>query len=128
MTISSTESIACPRCEDTAVIREVISGPHKFQAWCEQCQRSIKWVGADEPRKSRRGQAKLVRDFSEGYCELCLRCTADVPGRGTLEAHHIIEKHEGGSVFRENIWILCTACHSHVHWARTYMNDHHKEN
>lgn len=60
----------------------------------------------------------LVRKYGQEFCELCLRKENDMPGPQTLEAHHVVEHQSGGGEGRENIWIVCTACHRLIHLRR----------
>lgn len=45
----------------------------------------------------------------------------ELPLPEVLEAHHVVEVQEGGSDERDNLWIVCTACHSMIHYLRTYL-------
>ena len=77
--------------------------------------------------KSRKGQADLVKKYSKGFCEICLRTKQDLPLPEVLEAHHIIEVARGGDDEAENIQICCTPCHRWIHHQRTYLGHYHKQ-
>jgi 5-methylcytosine-specific restriction endonuclease McrA len=97
---------------------------HYARATCVECDRWITFLKKpdSDPTKYRRPtqHRKLVDKFSNGYCELCLRRQEDLPKGETLHAHHVHEYQDGGEAKRENIWIVCTACHSLINWRRTY--------
>lgn len=111
------------------------AGPHKFVMMdtgvlyakyvCGECSRWITWVqkpDSDPTKYKRPNQHRdLVKEFSRGFCEMCLCRSSELPKGQTLEAQHVLEYAEhNGSSERENIWILCTGCHRMVHWIRTY--------
>lgn len=100
------------------------SGVHYAKIECINCRRFIRWLSKPEsdPTKYKRPNAHkdLVSKFSNGFCEMCLRDQNNLPKGQTLEAQHVIEFQDGGSEKRENIWIVCTACHRWIHWIRTY--------
>lgn len=111
----------CPRCgyiNGRAQIEETPEGPHWGKLVCFNCGAWWGWISKPGAEKRHRPAAHrdLVHKYSPGYCELCLRPEDEV----TLHAHHVIPFHAGGESVRENIWILCEACHTHVEWTRTY--------
>lgn len=104
-------------------------GGHYARIECASCKRFIKWEGkpkelkAVDPRSE--VSKKLVARYSQGFCELCLRRKEDLPEPQTLEGHHKVQVSQGGTDDRENLWILCTACHRWIHWQRTYTGHYH---
>ena len=120
----------CVRCGSAE--RKTIIGPHAGGHYsrieCNNCGKFIKW-GKDpnKQKKSRKGNAELVKQFSKGYCEICLRKKKQLPKPQTLEAHHIIEVNQGGGDDAENIQIACTNCHRLIHHLRTYLGYYHTE-
>lgn len=116
----------CPQCGDGGPhsVEVLTTGVHYAKASCGRCRRFLKFLPKpdDDPTKYKRQKAhlNLVDQYSNGYCEMCLRQKGELPKGETLEAQHVIEYQDGGSEKRENIWILCTSCHRMVHWLRTY--------
>jgi predicted HNH restriction endonuclease len=80
----------------------------------------LRWLTKpdSDPTKYKRPtqHLNLVADI----CEMCMRTLNEFPKGTTLEAHHVMEFKDDGSNARENIWIICTACHRMIHWIRTY--------
>lgn len=91
---------------------------------CTACGRTLGFLpkSADDPTKYRRPNEhrELVSRFGKGYCELCLRLEVELKGRQGLVGHHVLPFQSDGEAKRENVWILCTACHRIVEWMRTY--------
>lgn len=97
-------------------------GGHYAKIVCLECDRFHKWEGKPEGTpKRRKNQAKLLERYSKGFCELCLRQSNQIPLPQVLEAHHVIPVTDGGSDDRDNIQIVCTACHKLIHHQRTYL-------
>jgi 5-methylcytosine-specific restriction endonuclease McrA len=115
----------CGRCKaDFLMVYEVMqTGPHYAKLICPQC-RGVQWMPKPDtdPTKYTRPAAHtdLVEKYSRGFCELCLREKGELRKRDTFMAHHVWPFKYDGSEGRENIWILCTACHRLVEWQRTY--------
>jgi hypothetical protein len=97
---------------------------HYAKLLCGKCDRFLGWLPKPdgEPTKYKREaeHKDLVRKFSKGYCELCLLKEGDLRSRQTLVAHHVVAYKNGGKAIRENIWILCSACHALVEYQRRY--------
>jgi 5-methylcytosine-specific restriction endonuclease McrA len=116
----------CRHCGDQGphTVDLTTSGVHHAKVTCGGCNRFLRWLPKPEsdPTKYRRptSHTNLVADYGQGYCEMCLRKKEDLPPKQTLEAQHVLEFKDGGSNERENIWIVCTACHRMIHWIRTY--------
>lgn len=125
MTEQPTVMHKCSRCGDGGPhLTELrTTGVHYANGWCRKCNNHFFPPKPDsDPTKYKRPKphTDLVTKFSRGFCELCLRKQAQLPKGQTLEAQHVIEFSDGGEPNRENIWIVCTACHRHIHWTRTY--------
>lgn len=98
-------------------------GPHYAEKRCGSCGKHLGWVPKPDRDKSRR-EAKhtdLVRKYFRGFCDLCLITEKYLPHGEVWEAHHVLEYQNGGGAERENVWILCTACHKLVNWRRIYL-------
>ncbi|MBA7685518.1 hypothetical protein ES703_93943 [subsurface metagenome] len=116
--------IPCPGCGATESVKRIrTDGVHYASLHCGRCGRWLAWL--PKPcvgKKWRPGRHReLVRKYSRGYCELCLRKAEELPGGQTLEGHHVRELQHGGSDARDNVTILCSACHRLVHWVRTWV-------
>lgn len=116
---------SCPHCKSAGPHKMKLrtKGVHYADAWCSACERH--WFASkpdSDPTKYRRPSSHkdLVGKYGKGFCEMCLRDEADLPKGTTLEAQHVNEFKDGGDNTRENIWIVCTACHKLIHWVRTY--------
>ena len=124
----TSDRLVCPECLSPNLV-EVISpnrGGHYGKLVCRNCNdRFIKWLPkpkeAKTPDPRSEVSKKLVTKYSQGFCEICLRCDRDLPKPQTLEGHHIIQVKDGGTDDNSNIQIVCTACHRLIHWQRTYM-------
>lgn len=116
--------VACRHCGSRS-LREV-PGPHRAghyaRADCSECGRFVRWLPKpQEGKRRRKGQAALLRRYSNEHCELCMRKSGDLPLPQVLEAHHVVEVKDGGTDERENVWVVCTHCHRLIHHFRTYM-------
>lgn len=110
----------CRQCGSTQTVTRLRPDTiHHAEYRCLAC-RCRGWL--PKPHSDRRPAAHrdLVAKFSQGFCELCLRRVSELPDNCSLEGHHVIEYHDGGTSDRDNVWILCTACHRLVTWTRTY--------
>lgn len=118
--------IKCPKCghDGPHVVVLETQSVHHARETCAKCLAFVRWIAkpSDDPTKYKRPQKhrNLVAEYSRGFCEMCLRLEDDLPKGQTMEAQHVIEFQDGGSEKRENIWIVCTACHRMIHWLRTY--------
>lgn len=131
----------CKKCGSKESLRHELVQPgepgqqHYARIVCDHlpCEGThTQWGAKPDTDKAKRPAAhrKLVREArGEGRtrCEMCLRHESDLPGTQQLEAHHVDEYQNGGPAEQGNLWILCTACHRQVHWARTYFGHYHEE-
>ena len=106
----------------TSILRE--SGVHYAEWRCPECNKHHGFIpkpdGDSSRQKREPSHRELVKKFGKGFCECCLTKEGRLRKGRTLEAHHVIEYQDGGTAERDNLWILCTACHQQVHWIRTY--------
>lgn len=113
----------CPACQSTETTVELTpDGPHYGKLVCAACGRFLRWQLKPETPRSRRpaSHKELAKKYGRGYCEWCLTPEDQLPPRQVLEGHHIIEYADGGSDQRDNVLVLCTACHKLAHWMRDY--------
>lgn len=123
----------CPRCDSTET--RVILGPHPgghySKILCADCNAFKYWgkkPDSEKPKSPRAEVSKtLVQQYSRGFCEICLRPSVELPLPETLEGHHVIPVTEQGTDDRENIQIVCTACHRWIHHQRTYLGHYHRK-
>ena len=97
---------------------------HGYVYRCPECDFHMGFTGKseDDPTKYKRPaeHRDLVSKFSDGFCEMCYLKLHELPPRESLCAHHVDPYAKGGEPTRENIWILCTACHRMVEFQRRY--------
>lgn len=109
--------------EDT---REILTPEmqHHGKEVCNGCGKFLRWIPKPDNEKVRRPakHRDLVKKYSKGFCELCLKSEVELPNGQGLEAQHVIEFQDGGTEGRENIWIVCTACHKLIHWMRHHIS------
>lgn len=116
--------MTCPACHCQRVtVEPTPGGPHHAKELCADCRRFLRWVPKPGAERIRRpaGHRDLVEKFSRGFCQFCRRTEGVLPPGQTLEGHHIVELQDGGSSERDNILVLCTACHKLLHWMRTWV-------
>ncbi len=116
------DDVICPRCGGTteAVIMPPESIHHsKLRCTAHGCY-WFKWLPKPDATKAKRpaSHRDLVARFSRGFCEFCLRRPEDMPPKCVLEGHHVQEFQDGGEPTRENVQIICSACHTMVAWMR----------
>jgi len=109
----------CPRCNEVMAAEILEShGPHRGRFECHLCGLFRGWVPKPETKNRPAAHRDLVAKHGNGYCELCGRNECELPASQSLEAHHVREYQDGGPPGRENLWIVCTACHELLTWAR----------
>jgi 5-methylcytosine-specific restriction endonuclease McrA len=119
----------CRKCGSTNTHSALTEkGPHFARIDCLDCKTTT-WQPKpdDDPTKYKRPakHQHLVDKFSRGFCELCLRSEIELRKQDSLTGHHVIEYQHGGTDDRENVWIVCTACHRLITWTRTYHGNNH---
>jgi len=116
----------CSKCglKTEAVLELTPHLTHYAKLVCGRCGNHHQWISkpdSDTTKYRRPRQHKdLVDKYSRGFCELCLKSGAELQTGVTMEAHHVVGFSNGGSSDRGNVWIVCTACHRQIHWARRY--------
>lgn len=114
----------CSRCGSECLEEKTPDGPHYAKWVCVDCGCFNGWIPKPDGDSTKyRREAKhrrLVRTHSRGFCEMCLTEVSNLPGKQTLEGHHVIPYRDGGSDHRENVWIVCTSCHRLIEWTRRY--------
>lgn len=112
-------------CGCDAEIRFVLTPdqPHYGKDVCSKCGAWQRWVPKPDAEKAKRPakHRDLVKKHGRGECELCGCPESDLPPGDVLEGHHVEEFQNGGEATRENVWVICTACHSLINWRRTYV-------
>ena len=117
------EDLKCKHCGCDEFVAELTPEmTHYARRICTNCQTQNDWFShPDKDDKNRPSKHKnLVKKYSKGFCEMCLITSDDLEDNRTLEGHHVKPYKNGGSSDRENVWIVCTSCHSLIHWKRTY--------
>jgi hypothetical protein len=118
----------CSQCEkqvETDFYSAPEHSPHYGKTTCRECRAFIGWVKKpkNEGKRTRSSKYK-IDDFDITYCEICLRPIERLGRNEVLEIHHKIEVNEGGEDTKQNILIVCTACHKFINWIRLYFNKH----
>lgn len=102
--------------------------PHAGGAMhCAVCDRFLGWKKKEDNSQRRPKNRYLPEDLNIDFCQLCRRPKDRLGTNETLTSHHVIEIQEHGPDVPENIWVLCTSCHTLVHHQRTYLRDHTRE-
>lgn len=88
---------------------------------CPMCSFFMGWNRLPKNERKRSASHRdLVAKYGRGFCEMCLVPSEELGAGNYLVGHHVKEHSDGGTSDRENVWILCNACHSLVHWTRTH--------
>jgi 5-methylcytosine-specific restriction endonuclease McrA len=114
----------CDKCgSSNTVFRPRPDTIHHGELRCLDCK-CFAWIAKPDTDATKyRREAKhsdLVKKFSNGCCEMCRRSVDELPEKQVLAAHHVVEYQDGGSSERDNIWIVCNACHRLITWVRKY--------
>jgi len=100
------------------------TGVHYADMHCANCGKHLGFPSKPDSDRTKYKRPQQHRDlvlaYGKDFCEMCLRGINEFPKGTTLNAHHVIEFKDSGSNKRENVWIICTACHAMIHHARTY--------
>lgn len=112
----------CGGCGQSVVpLRIEAKPPHFAKEVCPHCNQFMGFAKKPENEKKRSStHRELVAKYSKGFCEMCLVPSEELGTGNYLVGHHVKEHSDGGTSDRENVWILCNACHSLVHWTRTH--------
>jgi hypothetical protein len=116
----------CKSCGSFGPFKDELAefGPHHGKKICCHCGSFYKWIPKPKNETKRPPNKISAEDLGISHCQLCGRPRARLGNRGVLESHHVIEIQDGGEDVKENIWIVCTSCHSLIHHQRTYLNRH----
>jgi len=98
--------------------------PHYAKEICPICKRHFRWIPKTENKNKRKPSKFTPANLSIFFCELCGRNGNALGNKEVLEVHHKIPICDGGLDEKDNILIVCSACHRMVHWLRTYVNNH----
>lgn len=122
-----TENI-CRACGTEGTLSEELceAGPHYSKIKCLSCGAFCGWGKIPKNDGKRQSNKHSPKDLGVDFCQMCLRDKNRLGTRGVLHSHHVHEIQDGGPDVPQNIWVLCTSCHSIVHHQRVYINDHFK--
>jgi len=118
----------CKACdaERQHVLTDRPDTPHGGGEWrCHDCGRHHSWAKKEKNEGKREKNKHTPESLEIDFCQMCGRKRNRLVTNETLEVHHVHEIAKGGPDTPENIWVLCTSCHSLVHHQRTYLNYHH---
>ena len=97
---------------------------HEAELRCSVCGRFWGWKAKEKNTGNRPRNKHTPESLDISECQLCRRSSDHLGTNEILEVHHIIEISKNGEDVPENIWVLCSSCHSLVHHQRTYLNEH----
>ena len=121
--------VNCPKCLHSVVpiVSVLEKGVHYAEKRCPICNAHLGYLPKPKNLNKRPKNKYTAASLEIEACQLCLRHRDMLGRRGVLEIHHVNEIQVGGEDTVENIWVLCTSCHSLVHHQRTYLFDHFKK-
>ena len=101
--------------------------PHYAKETCSTCGAFVRWQSKPapenfSPKRKNKGLLKLFPNIDR--CSLCLRSREELPGRTTLEVHHVEEVKDGGTDSPDNLWVVCSRCHMMIHQRRRDFADY----
>jgi len=91
---------------------------HEAALRCPECDRFLAWKAKEKNTGKRPKNPITPRGLGIDFCELCRLSRADLPDKETLEIHHLDWNYENNT--RENLLVVCTACHAMVNFSKTY--------
>lgn len=97
---------------------------HDGKLICPLCDSFLGWKKKEKNEGKRERNKYTPAKLGINYCQLCMRSRERLGINETLVPHHIKEIQDDGEDVPENIWVVCTACHSLIHHQRTYLNNH----
>ncbi len=120
------EYVLCKKCnvEITPNYRPRPDTPHDGELRCPLCGIFLGWQRKQKNDGKRERNKWTPARLGIDFCQLCMRPKDRLGINEVLLPHHIVEIQDGGEDVPENIWIVCTACHSVIHHQRTYLNNH----
>jgi hypothetical protein len=115
----------CPQCNEIVEVREILctEGPHFSQVRCPGCDHFFGF--RDKPKndpklEKRPNGCPTPKDLGINYCQVCLRPKEKVK-REYLCTHH--QDDDPTNNVRENLQVVCIACHKLIAWTRAYFTD-----
>jgi hypothetical protein len=114
----------CNREVEPTLVRMGSDSPHYMKAICSKCGSYLRWMPKPENEDQRRRSGFSPESLDISYCEICGRPLTELGAKEVLEIHHKIPVCEGGGDVRENVLVVCSACHRMCHWLRLYLNKH----
>ena len=99
---------------------------HHARLDCPKCKLWRRWIKKPTTKEKKRKQT-TKHNITYDFCRMCGRTKEKLGDKEVLILHHMQPLEEGGKDIKENIIILCTACHRLHHWARLHMNNHLKK-
>ena len=113
----------CRKCQkdvDAITIEMPETSIHYAKAVCPSCNSFIDWLKKPENEGIRIQSSKFSPESLKiENCELCGRDASKLGKRSSLAVHHKIPIEEGGKDTKDNLLVLCTACHRMAHFLRT---------
>ena len=102
---------------------------HYAKIVCTVCRKFVKWKKAPDNENKRTGcpSVSIVANFhgfKKEFCFFCGRTKEQLGWNETLTVDHIKKIEEGGADNKQNMQILCSACHKLKHWADLYTRKH----
>ena len=95
--------------------------PHYAEYRCPECNRHMGWAKKPQNETARSKNKYTAKEEDIFRCQMCQRTLDMLVINEVIECHHVIAIDQGGIDEKENIWWVCTACHSEIHHRRTYM-------
>lgn len=124
--------IICKKCGSILKLVPTPNKIHYGRIDCPNCG-FIRWAKNPETKDKPKRPKTKGRDingvcefhgFNKEFCFLCLRTREQLGENETLTVDHILEKNIGGEDRKENMQVLCSACHKIKNWLRLYLNWH----
>lgn len=111
-------------CNEETIIPGPHPGGHAARANCAACGRLVRWVAKEDSERIKRPAAHrdLAKKYGKGLCSMCGKTQEKLPANQAFEAHHIVAFEKGGTNDRDNIVVICTACHKLIHWLRHHWD------
>lgn len=122
---------SCKHCEAEIQVKKTPETPHYARKDCPNCG-FLGWKSKPDNQRSTGSNLSPKKIFEfhnqeEERCFFCRRKKEDLGRNETFTLDHIHELNRGGKDEKENLQVLCTACHKLKNHQRLYHNWHHKE-
>lgn len=115
----------CKSCGCVDIEPELLPGvgPHGPKLVCPECKTFLGWKKKEKNEGHRtKGSKHTPESMDKDCCELCRRKRKQLGKYETLEMHHKDCNPQNEN--KENLLVVCTACHKRIHHDITYMNNH----